>query len=142
MRDNYVPPELEALRHRAENAFEPFRTRLARARELPLPHIAPPNPDELRAAAQHPNAPAALKAVERAVRDGRTTWPDVISGRADRLPEVTELHRASVQHLLNAQHEKPDATPAAPRPKPARRARPREDWEEDGPPDTFMRRGW
>lgn len=139
MRDNYVPPELEALRYRAEDAFEPFRTRLARARELPQPDIAPPSPDELRAAAQRPDAPAALKAVERAVRDGRTTWPMVISGRAAHLPEVTEFYRASVEYLRGAQHEEPHAAPAAPPRKPAR---PLDDWEEDGPPETFMRRDW
>lgn len=145
MRDNYVPPELTALRDRAENAFEPFRTRLVRARELPLPDIAPPDPDELRAAAQRPDAPAVLTAVQRAVRDGRTTWPEVISGRAGHLPEVADFYRAGAQHLLNAQPEEPDATPTPPPPtraRRARRARPVEDWEEDGPPETFMRCGW
>jgi hypothetical protein len=141
MRDNYVPPELEALRYRAENAFEPFRTRLIRARELPLPNIEPPDPGALRAAAQRPDAPGVLKAVERAVRDGRTTWPEVISGRADRLPEVATLYRAGVQHLLNAQRDVPADPSATPPPKPTRPAQPVEDWE-DGPPETFMRRGW
>lgn len=138
MRDDYIPSELEALRRRADEAFDPFRTRLARARELPLPDIGPPDPDELRAAAQRPDAPAELKAVERAVREGRTTWPEVISGRADRLPEVAALHRAGAQHLADARHEEPDAAPAARPPKPTR---PVEEWE-DEPPDTFMKRGW
>ncbi len=79
---------------------------------------------------------AEVNAVERAVRDGRTTWPMVISGRADRLPEVTELYRAGVQHLLNALREEPN-DPAPPKP-----ATPLDDWDEHGPPDTFMRRGW
>jgi hypothetical protein len=79
---------------------------------------------------------AEVNAVERAVRDGRTTWPMVISGRADRLPEVTELYRAGVQHLLNALHEEPDPAP------PTSPASPLDTWDEHGPPDTFMRRGW
>jgi hypothetical protein len=79
---------------------------------------------------------AEVNAVERAVREGRTTWPMVISGRADRLPEVVELYRAGVQHLLNALGEEP-ADPAPPKP-----VSPLDDWDEHGPPETFMRRGW
>jgi hypothetical protein len=138
MRDDYVPPELESLLRSADQAFEPFRTRLARARELPLPDIEPPDPGELRAAAQRPDAPAELKAVERAVREGRTSWPEVISGRADRLPEVAAFHRAGARRLADARHEEPDAAPAARPPAPAR---PAEEWA-DEPPDTFMKRGW
>lgn len=143
MRDGYVPPELEALRRRADIAFDPFRTRLIRARELPVPDIAPPDPEALGAAARRPDAPEELKAVDRAVRDGRTTWADVAAGRADQLPEVLAMHRAGAEQLARAQHEEPepDAPPAAPPPRRPVRQEPVDRWD-DEPPETFMRHGW
>ncbi|HEV2778593.1 MAG TPA: hypothetical protein VGX25_04260 [Actinophytocola sp.] len=139
MRDGYIPPDLEALLRRADDAFTPFRTRLARARELPLPAVEPPDPERLRAAARQPDAPDELKAVDRAVCAGRATWRDVLSGRLDHLPEVAAFYRAAGERLVEARDEE---VPVAAAPEEARRpAPPVDDWD-DEPPQTFLRRGW
>lgn len=138
MRDGYIPPDLEALLRRADAAFDPFRDRLAQARRLPLPEIEPPDPEQLRAAAARPDAPDELKAVARAIRDGRTTWADLLAGRSDHLPEVAAFYRVAGEQVARAARgESTDPTPSKrpARPKPV-------DEDEDEPPQSFMRRGW
>lgn len=51
--------------------------------------------ETLRVAAQADSAPAELRALAVAVREGRTSWAEIVEGGAAHLPEVRDLRAAS-----------------------------------------------
>lgn len=64
----------------------------------------------LRLATQATGAPEHLRGLARAVRDGRTTWADVVDGKADHLPEVQAVNAAVAARAqaLTERAEPPD----------------------------------
>lgn len=95
MYDGYVPPRLEAPLAAFENAIADLRTRRIRLEQVELPAAEGPSTAELAEAAARPDAPAELKAVARAVEEGRASWDDVLAGRVDAAPEIGEMFDAS-----------------------------------------------
>jgi hypothetical protein len=69
----------------------------------PAAEVVPPA-DALREAAMAPGAPIELVYVARAVRDGRTSWQEIVEGRADHLPEMIGLHARSTLLTARARH--------------------------------------
>jgi hypothetical protein len=69
----------------------------------PAVEVVPPA-DALREAAMAPGAPVELVYVARAVGDGRTSWQEIVEGRADHLPEVIGLHARSTLLTARARH--------------------------------------
>lgn len=92
------PPEFDQVLVRLENALAPIRTTIHRARERMATHQHRPGPSAelLASAADSPQAPADLRAVAQAVREGRTTWEKVAAGEADHLPEMRRFYYASM----------------------------------------------
>lgn len=86
-----IPPHLRDAILTFETALSDTRTRLARLREVEIPDVAGPTPEQMAAAAAQPGAPRELKDVARAVEEGRTTWRDAVEGRLDGAPEVRAL---------------------------------------------------
>jgi hypothetical protein len=86
-----IPPHLRDAVLAFETALSDTRTRLARLREVEIPDIDGPSPEQMAAAATRPDAPRELKEVARAVEEGRTTWADAARGRLDGAPEVRAL---------------------------------------------------
>jgi hypothetical protein len=92
------PPEFDAALARLENTLAPIRTRIYRARDRMATTPQPPGPsaEQLARAAESDRAPADLRALAQAVREGRTTWERVAAGEADHLPEVKRFYSASL----------------------------------------------
>lgn len=86
-----IPAHLRDAILSFETALSDTRTRLARLREVAIPEVAGPTPDQMAAAAARPGAPRELKDVARAVEEGRATWRDAVEGRLDGAPEVRAL---------------------------------------------------
>ncbi|TCP57451.1 hypothetical protein EV191_1011406 [Tamaricihabitans halophyticus] len=154
-----VPPHMRNKVNQIETIAAEMDTRLARAKELPVPELEPVDPKIVAEHAQSPDAPHQLKMVARAVAEGRTTWTEVASGGGLDLPEVrdlrdyglVQLERDTEQYLADEaagrlgpdgrplEQPEPPATPAEPAP-PARSARPpRDDDDDDFSGMTFLR---
>jgi type IV secretory pathway VirB10-like protein len=147
--DDYIPPFLQGAMRNLTNAVADLDTKLIRAWEMEVKDIPPTDPKALEAAAKRPDAPPHLKAVLKAVNEGRTTWEAVAQGKASHVPEVQAMLAASgpmmaakmqqAEEELAAQEEaerrKADAA--------ARRAKrgPAED-DDDYSNQTFMRKDW
>lgn len=139
MRDD-VPDYLRAELNRLDDSVAELDTIIARANELPLPEIEPVDPDIMAAAAADPNAAPELRAVARAVAEGRTSWAEVsATGGATDMPEVRDLRAAGAQLTLRALEERQEAerpAAAAPPRRPVRR--PADDEEEDFSNDSIF----
>ncbi|MQA63889.1 MAG: hypothetical protein GEU86_21040 [Actinophytocola sp.] len=101
----HVPPQMQAAFNSFETALAEFRTQRIRAEQMEVPDSPPVDPNDLAEAAQRPDAPEKLKAVARAVEDGRATWSDVAAGRADVAPEVKDLFAASGPGIMRGIEE-------------------------------------
>ena len=136
MPEQDLPPELEELLRRADNAFGTLRTSLMRAYELPIPEYEGPTPDELSEAAKDATASPALRAVDALVRKGKFTWDDVLRGRADGVAEVGALQEFGKRQLIRLIEDGPQDEPVEE--KPAKPHRPDDD-DAGGP---MMRDAW
>lgn len=98
-----------------------------------------PRPDPaamLRAAAQDRDAPVELVRVARAVREGRTSWQEIVDGKASSVPEFAAYKAHMDQQVMtliesgalapSLPEEPPAPAPVPPRPRP----RPEEDEDE------------
>jgi hypothetical protein len=86
-----IPPHLRDAILNFETALSDTRTRLARLREVEIPDVEGPTPEQMASAAAQPGAPRELKDVASAVEQGRATWRDAVEGRLDGAPEVRAL---------------------------------------------------
>lgn len=82
-----------------------MRTRRIRLEEREVPDSPTADPDELAEAAKRSDAPDKLKAVAKAVEDGRATWDDVAHGRLGVASEVDELFAASGPGIVAGMRE-------------------------------------
>ncbi|MBB3050016.1 hypothetical protein FHS23_001011 [Prauserella isguenensis] len=151
----YIPPQMQAALKTFEASLAEFRTQRLRVEQLEVPETPPVDPEELEQAAQRPDAPEKLKAVARAVDEGRATWDDVVNARSHTAPEVRELLAASgpgiVHGLEQAEHEESETADAA-RPHAAgpeheqqptrRRVRDEDEEDEDFSERDFLSGGW
>jgi hypothetical protein len=117
--DHDVPEYARAALHSITAKLEELRTqriRLGAAAEEVTARLGPrsrPAPEEvLWAAAQDRDAPADLVRVARAVRDGRTTWEAVVSGRANAVPEVVAFQERTRAELTRLVEVLPGLLPA------------------------------
>jgi hypothetical protein len=98
---SFAPQALRRiLRHIDELASGPYRHDAATATRLDVMRRraavrVEAAAAELANAAGTRDAPRELRALARAVREGRTTWEQCVAGRADDLPEVRSWHAAS-----------------------------------------------
>ncbi len=129
-----IPEHLRPALARFQDAIGTLRTTRLRAEQLVVPPLDPPDPRLLEQAASRPDAPEQLKAVLRAVREGRTSWAEVTAGHGLDVPEIRDLISASGPRMLEklAEAEAAPGVPADPaaRQTGPRRARP-DDWDED-----------
>jgi len=97
-----LAPELADALRRIENLTASCTARLssAQARWNTAPAPRDVDPERIRALAESPRAPDELKAVARAVREGRTTWRKAVAGEADHLPEVRAFQKAQRERLV------------------------------------------
>ena len=86
-----IPAHLRDAILNFETALSDTRTRLARLREVEIPDVNGPTPEQMAAAAAQPGAPRELRDVARAVEEGRATRRDAVEGRLDGAPEVRAL---------------------------------------------------
>lgn len=93
--DHDVPEYARAALRRITDQLDELRTQRIRLRaageELAARLPARPRPDpaeKLRAAAQNRDTPVELIRVARAVREGRTSWQEIVDGQASSVPEV------------------------------------------------------
>ncbi len=107
-----MPPELHGVLRRIEDITAMHKEKLdfIQDRWATVRHRRSPDPEEVRRAAEHEDASAELVAIAAAVRDGRTTWPNVVAGEADHLPEVLAFYAAQRERLLAQVTEPPEAT--------------------------------
>ncbi|OLF07011.1 hypothetical protein BLA60_29600 [Actinophytocola xinjiangensis] len=70
-----------------------------------LPPYRRVSAETLRLATEATGAPRHLRGLARAVRDGRTTWADIVEGRADHLPEA---RAANAVVAARARPERPE----------------------------------
>ncbi|WP_199430909.1 hypothetical protein [Qaidamihabitans albus] len=142
---DYVPAHLRAPLASFETALADFRTQRIRLEQREVPDTPAVDAEKLAEAAERPDAPEKLKAVARAVAEGRATWDDVAEGRVEAAPEVRELFAASgpgiVRGMAEAEEEEARLADAeADRQRAARRAD--EDEEEDFSQRDFLNGGW
>lgn len=104
--DHDVPEYARAAVHAITSRLDELRTqrvRLGAAAEEAAARLGPrsrPAPEDvLRAAAQDRDAPADLVRVASAVRQGRTTWEAIVSGRANAVPEVVAFQERTKAEL-------------------------------------------
>ncbi|MBM9460917.1 hypothetical protein JK386_13515 [Nocardioides sp. zg-536] len=90
-----LPEHVQTRLHAFEEALVDLRTRRVRLEAIELPDAPGPDPADLARAAGRPDAPPELRAVGRAVAEGRASWDDVLAGRVDAAPEVGALFAAS-----------------------------------------------
>jgi hypothetical protein len=127
-----IPPELQRVLRRLEDITDIHKEKLDFIQDRwttvrPRPGA---DPEEVRRAAEKPDASPELKAVAEAVRQGRTTWARAVAGDADHLPEVQAFYAAEQKRFLDAIQEQQEDAPAdVPEP---RRTRPLPD-DPDGP---------
>lgn len=90
----------------------------------------------MRQRAEAPDAPAELKALAQAVREGKTTWADCVAGKADQLPEVRavygELERRFAENVAARDSEEDSAEDT----------RQRRDADDDLGEQGFLRDAW
>lgn len=86
--DNQVPTEaLNAFRMLEESVGE-LDAQLERAKQADVPEFEDPDPSVMAAAYEDADAPAEMRAVARAVAEGRTSWEEIAAGGASDVPEV------------------------------------------------------
>lgn len=140
-----IPPQLRPALSQFQDALGALRTTRLRASQLTVPPMELPDPKLLERAATRPDAPAQLKALARAVAEGRTTWAEALSGQGLDVPEIRDLVSASGPRMAEKFAEAeaaeaaaaevaggaspPVAGPATPPVQP-RRGRPA-NWDED-----------
>jgi len=75
-----------------------------------LPPYRRVSAETLRLATGATGAPEHLRGLARAVRDGRTTWADIVEGKADHLPEARAVDAAVAARALSwrAEPTEPD----------------------------------
>jgi hypothetical protein len=97
-----MPNELADALRRIENLTAACTERLSNAQARWKTTSAPRDvdPERLRTLAESPGAPDELRAVAKAVREGRTTWRQAVAGDADHLPEVRAFHQAQRERLV------------------------------------------
>ncbi|GAB3487149.1 hypothetical protein [Amycolatopsis cihanbeyliensis] len=146
---DYIPPHMRSALDSFESALADFRTQRIRVEQLEVPDTPAVDPKQLAEAAQREDAPEKLKAVARAVEDGRATWTDVAMGRTEVAPEVRELFAASGPGIARGMAEAEadsaaEEAPAEETPRPGtRRAAEAEDHDdEDFSQRSFLRNGW
>lgn len=149
MADDYIPPFLQGAMRNLTNAVGNLDTRLIRAWEMEVKDLPPTDPKALEAAAKRPDAPPHLKAVLKAVNEGRTTWQAVADGKAGHVPEVKAMLAASGP-MMAAKMEQAEAELAAQEEAERRKAEGAARRARRGPADddddfgnqTFMRKDW
>jgi hypothetical protein len=121
--DHDVPEYARAALHSLTAKLDELRTqriRLSAAAEEAAARLGPrsrPAPEDvLRAAAQDRDAPADLVRVARAVREGRTTWAEIVSGRANAVPEVVAFQERTKAELARLIDTLPDLSGLPPKP--------------------------
>lgn len=100
MLDHDVPDYAREAASRMTARLDELSTRTIRFRAT-AEHLATtladhPRPDPaemLRTAAQDRTAPVELVRVARAVREGRTTWQEIVDGKASSVPEFAAYQR-------------------------------------------------
>lgn len=127
MREELSPRSQAALAN-VDASLAELRTRRIRAAQLALPEIPIAGPEDFAAAAKAADAAPELRAVARAVAQGRVTWQDVADGRIDAAPEIRDLVAAGSARAVEAERETE---------RPARRPRAAAD-EDDFSQTTFM----
>ena len=135
MTDHDVPEYARAALHSLTAKLDELRTqriRLSAAAEEAAARLGPrsrPAPEDvLRAAAQDRDAPADLVRVARAVREGRTTRAEIVSGRATAVPEAVAFQERTKAALARLIDTRPDLSGLPPKPT---FAPPREHGEDD-----------
>ncbi|WP_216215057.1 hypothetical protein [Amycolatopsis aidingensis] len=152
---DYVPPHMRSALNSFESALADFRTQRIRVEQMEVPDTPAVDPEQLAEAARREDAPEKLKAVARAVEEGRATWTDVAMGRAEAAPEVRELFAASgpgiARGMAEAEAEEAQAEEARAGAAPAgegaaRGTRPTTEAEDHDDEDfserSFLRNGW
>lgn len=94
MRD-LPPPHLEGVLRRFDDEVAALRTTVIRASQIEIPEMPALDPSELERAAAAPDAPEHLRAVARAVDEGRTSWAELAAGKGLDVPEIRDLIAAS-----------------------------------------------
>jgi uncharacterized protein YukE len=131
-----IPDYLRSAYGRLTETAAELDTLVVRAYETPLPEFEPMDPQQLAEAAKDPKAPA-VRAVARAVAEGRTTWAEVASGGGRDVPEIRDLLQAGADRVVRSlAGEDVDVPPAPPRP---RRPAPPDD-DEDFSDWNFVRK--
>jgi|SRR5699024_2619784 len=100
-----IPASLQGPLARFEENLAEVRTRRIRLEEREVPDSPTADPDEMAKAAERSDAPDKLKAVAKAVEEGRATWEDVAHGRIGVAAEVDELFAASGPGLVEGIRE-------------------------------------
>jgi hypothetical protein len=147
--DDYIPPFLQGAMRNLQESVAQLDTRLIRAWQMEVKDLPPTDPKALEDAARRPDAPPPLKAVARAVQQGRVTWAQVAAGKAMHVPEVramiaasgpmmaSKLHQAEEELAAQEEAGKRKAEGAA-----RRAARGPVDDDDDFSGQTFMRKDW
>lgn len=146
MTDFDVPEYARAALRRVTDRVDELSTQTIRfrtvAQDLAAKFADRPRPDPaeiLRAAAEKRDAPIELVRVARAVRDGRTSWQEIVDGKASSVPEFVayQTHmNQQVTALIESGElkvtlpEEPSAPPVPAEPAPRRVARQEEDEDE------------
>ncbi|RZS30380.1 hypothetical protein EV193_11778 [Herbihabitans rhizosphaerae] len=125
-----TPPELRTVLRRLEDITDMHKERIdfIKGRWDTLRHKEPADAEAVRKVAESPDASPELKAVAKAVADGKTTWEKAVKGEADHLPEVQVFYQAErvrmVERIRAATEDSAGdsagepAEPAPRRPKP------------------------
>lgn len=100
-----IPASLQGPLAKFEENLADVRTRRIRLEEREVPDSPTADPDELAKAAERSDAPDKLKAVAKAVGDGRATWEDVAHGRIGVASEIDELFAASGPGIVAGMRE-------------------------------------
>ncbi|MQA08460.1 MAG: hypothetical protein GEU98_07890 [Pseudonocardiaceae bacterium] len=144
---NPIPAHLRSALGRLNDTVAELDTRIARANEIPVPEMEPVDPKVVEQYANSPDAPAPLKAVAKAVAEGRTSWAEVLAGGGRDVPEVRDLQAASAVQLEREMQKQLDdeaagdtsAPPPASPPRARQRRWPADDEDEDFSDQTFLR---
>lgn len=90
-----IPDSLQGPLAKFEENLAEVRTRRIRLEEQEVPDSPIAGADQLAEAANRADAPDKLKAVAKAVEEGRATWEDVANGRLGVAAEIDELFASS-----------------------------------------------
>ena len=139
------PPHLGSALRRFDDAVATLRGTVIRASKIEIPDLPPPDPKELERAAAAPDAPEQLRAVARAVREGRTSWAEVAAGKGLDVPEIHDLIAASgprmAEKLAEAEAELAEQEAGNGTPARAHRRGPAPDDEDFEQHRIFRKRG-